>query len=86
MAEDLIFKNEIKYRDLKNKCLLSFVPKNIIRNYVSNFKFKEEALKLWKKRISPMECKFDKNIKRFLMIKKRLWHYKKEYENSYWRE
>ena len=85
IAEDLIFKNEIKYRDLKNKCLLSFVPKNIIRNYVSNFKFKEEALKLWKKRISPMECKFDKNIKRFLMIKKRLWHYYKEFKNGYWR-
>ena len=41
---------------------------------------------MWRKRVSPMECKLDKNAKRFLMMKKRLWHYKKEYENSYWEE
>ena len=47
--------------------------------------FKKEVLRLWKKRVSPMECPKDKNFKRFLMMKKRLWHYKKEYQNSYWK-
>lgn len=86
MVDDLLLKKELKFKDLTETCLLSFVPKNIIKKYVTNSKFKEEALKIWKKRVSPMECKLDKNLKRFLMMKKRLWHYQKEYETSYWKE
>lgn len=86
LVNDLIFKKDLPFMDLKETCLLSFVPKNIIKYYVSNEEYKKQALKMWKKRISPMECKLDKNIKRFLMMKKRLRHYKIEYQNSYWEE
>ncbi len=86
MVRDLIFKETLEYKDLKEEVLLSFVPKNIVKTYIKNTAFQKEALRLWKKRVSPMECKKDKNIKRFFMIKKRLHHYKVEYENSDWEE
>ena len=86
MVEDLIEEKEIPFRDFKKKCLLSFVPKKIVEKYVLNEEFKKEALSMWKERVSPMECKLDKNIKRFFMMKKRLAHYKKEYEMSDWEE
>ena len=85
MLKDLVLQEELPFRDLKEECLLSFVPKNIVKTYITNEDFKKEALRLWKKRVSPMECPKDKNFKRFLMMKKRLWHYKKEYQNSYWK-
>lgn len=86
LADDLISQKELTKKDLTEELLLSFVPKNIIKKYISNQGFKKKALKLWKKRVSPMECKLDRNFKRFLMIKKRLWHYKIEYKNAYWKE
>lgn len=87
MVRDLIEKEDIPFNSLDDEYLLSFVPKNIIKKYVVNDSFKKRALFLWnKKRVSPMECPLDKNFKRFLMMKKRLWHYKKEYQNSYWEE
>lgn len=86
LVKDLIFKEELPFKDLKEKCLLSFVPKRIVKKFIGNEDFKQEVLKLWKKRVSPMECKKDRNIKRFLMMKKRLWHYSVEYKNSYWEE
>lgn len=85
MLKDLVMQEELPFRDLKEECLLSFVPKNIVKTYITNEDFKKEVLRLWKKRVSPMECPKDKNFKRFLMMKKRLWHYKKEYQDSYWK-
>ena len=85
MWQDLILNEDIPFQDLKEECLLSFVPKNIVKTYITNEAFKKEALRLWRKRVSPMQCPKDKNFKRFLMMKKRLWHYKKEYQNSYWK-
>ena len=86
MAEDLIFHKEIPFMDLKEEVLLSFIPKKVLKKYVSNEDFKKKALSMWHKRVSPMECPLDKNFKRFLLMKKRLWHYNKEYENSDWEE
>ena len=87
MVRDLINHEVLEFNDLRDEYLLSFVPKQIIKKYVSNEVFKKKALELWKKkRVSPMECPKDKNFKRFLMMKKRLWHYSKEYKNSYWEE
>ncbi len=86
MVDDLIFKKTLKFQDLTEECLLSFVPKTIIQHYVSNEQFKKKALSMWKKRVRPMECPLDKNVKRFFMMKRRLWNYRKEYKNSYWKE
>ena len=86
MVDDLIFQKDLPFKDLKEEVLLSFIPKGVLKKYTSNNEFKKKALSLWKKRVSPMECPKDKNIKRFLMMKKRLWHYYKEYKNSDWEE
>lgn len=84
MANDLINKKELPLLDLTNEVLLSFVPKSIVKKYVKNGDFKKKALSMWKKRVSPMECNLDTNLKRFLLMKKRLWHYRKDYKNAYW--
>lgn len=86
MVDDLIFEKDLAMKDLKEEYLLSFVPKKVIKEYVTNVEFKKKALSLWKKkRVSPMECPLDKNFKRFLMMKRRLRNYNKEYQNSYWK-
>lgn len=86
MVDDLIFEKDLEMKDLKEEYLLSFVPKRILKKYVTNEEFKKKAMSLWKKKkVSPMECPKDKNFKRFLMMKRRLWNYHKEYQNSYWK-
>ncbi len=84
MTDDLILKKNLPMLYLNNQVLLSFVPKSIVKKYVQNSAFKKKALAMWKFRISPMECKLDKNLKRFFLLKRRLWHYKKDYKNAYW--
>lgn len=87
LVDDLILKKDLPFKDLKEEYLLSFVPKKIVKKYITNEDFKKKVLLLWKKkRVSPMECPKDRNFKRFLMMKKRLWHYNIEYKNSYWEE
>lgn len=85
LVDDVIYNVEIPKKILKEEVLLTFVPKGIIKKYIKNEIFKNKALSLWKKRVSPMIYNKDKNIKRLLMIRKRLFHYYKEYRNSYWR-
>ena len=86
LVDDLILAKELSFKELNDKVLLSFVPKRIVKKYCLNEDFKKEAMRLWSHRISPMECPLDKNFKRFLMMKKRLWHYNKEYKESFWQE
>ena len=88
MADDIIFDSEKEFKVLDEKVLLSFVPKGIIKKYCTqNPRFRQEALSLWKKKkvVKPMECKYDKNILRFLQLRKRWLRYYKEYKNSYWK-
>lgn len=87
LVDDLIYQIDLEEKVLTEEILLSFVPKGIIKKYITNKEFKKRALYLWKKKrkVSPMIYKEDKNFKRFLMIRKRLWHYYLEYKNSYWR-
>lgn len=87
MVDDVIKNKDIEKKVLTEKVLLTFVPKGIIKKYCTNKKLKKESLKLWKKGnvVKPMDCKLDKNFKRFLMLRKRWLHYYKEYKNSYWK-
>ena len=85
LIEDCLEKKEHPFIHLQDKVLLSFVPKGIVKKYISNENFKKEALRLWKNVIKPMDAPSDKNIKRFLMLRKRWFHYYKEYKNSYWK-
>ena len=88
MADDIIFDEQKEFKVLKEKVLLSFVPKGIIKKYCKNNpRFRQEALLLWKKKklVKPMDCKYDKNFLRFLQLRKRWFNYYKEYKNSYWK-
>ncbi len=85
IVDDCLYNLESDYEFLDNEVLLSFVPKGIIRKYIKNKKFKKKALKMWKNVIKPMDAPCDKNLKRFLQLRKRWLHYYKEYKNSYWK-
>ena len=84
IVDDLIYHKENNFQLLDQKVLLSFVPKGIIKKYISNQEYQKEALKLWKNVIKPMDAKCDRNFLRFLMLRKRWLRYYKEYKNSYW--
>jgi len=86
LIDDLIHNNKIKYKFLKDKVLLSFVPKGIIKKYIVNKEYKKEALKLWKKgTINPIKYNKDHNFKRYLYLTKKHFRYYKEYKNGYWK-
>lgn len=85
LIDDLLNGIEHEYEFLEQKVLLSFVPKGIVKKYIQNEPFKKEALKMWKSVVKPMDCPKDKNLKRFLMLRKRWFHYYKEYKNGYWK-
>lgn len=85
LVDDCLLDKQNSYTFLDKKALLSFVPKGIVKKYITNEPFKKEALKMWKSVVKPMAAKVDKNIKRFLLLHKRWLHYYKEYKNSYWK-
>lgn len=87
MVDDLIFNNRSETKKLNDELMLTFVPKGIIKKYCENEEYKKEALKLWNKGlfVKPLDCKYDKNFKRFLQLRKRWLRYYKEYKNSYWK-
>lgn len=85
ITDDCLNNTEHKFELLEEQVMLSFVPKGIIKKYVTNKEFKRVALKLWKNVVKPMDAPSDKNLKRFLMLRKRWFNYYKEYKNSYWR-
>lgn len=86
LKKDLIDKEYHDFEFLDQEVLLSFVPKGIIKKYISNKEYKKKVFKLWKNVIKPMDAKCDKNILRYLMLRKRWLHYYKEYKDSYWQE
>ncbi len=85
IVDDCLYDIKKEYKLLDKQVLLSFVPKGIIKKYIKNKSFRDQALKMWKNVIKPMNAPSDKNFKRFLMLRKRWWHYYKEYKNSYWK-
>lgn len=85
IVDDVLYNLENKYTLLEDKILLSFVPKGIVRKYIKNKEYKKEVLKMWKKVIKPMDAPQDKNFKRFLLLRKRWFHYYIEYKKSYWK-
>ena len=86
LVDDCVYHKRNDFLLLDQEVLLSFVPKEKKKKYVSNEKFKSEALRLWNRRVNPMDYPKDYSLKRFLMLRKRGFRYYQEYKNSYWRE
>ena len=71
----------MEFKIIKEKYVLSFVPKIIIRKYIKNNKLKKEIKKLIKNKkiVNPINYKKDKNIKRKLYVFYRNLNYIKKY-------
>ena len=82
LIDDLINNKEMKFEIIKNKYILSFVPKKIIKKYIKNEKIKKEIKKLIKNKkiVNPLKYKGDKNFKRKLYLLYRDINYLKKYK------
>lgn len=82
LIDDLINNKQMKFEIIKNKYILSFVPKKIIKKYIKNEKLKKEIKKLIKNKkiVNPLKYKEDKNFKRKLYLLYRDINYLKKYK------
>lgn len=83
LIDDLIFNKEKEFKIIKEKLLLSFVPKKVIKKYIENKKLKEEIFKLIKNKkiVNPLKYSKDSSFKRkkylFLRDRNYVQKYKK---------
>jgi D-aspartate ligase len=70
------------FKIIKEKYILSFVPKIIIKKYIKNKLLKNEINKLIKNKkiVNPLKYKNDKNLKRKLYLFYRDLNYIKKYK------
>lgn len=82
LIDDLIYDKKIDFKIIKEKYVLSFVPKTVIKKYIKNEKLKKEINRLIKNKkiVNPIDYKKDKNIKRKLYIFYRNLNYIKKYK------
>lgn len=83
LIDDLIYNKEKKFKIIKEKIVLSFVPKKIIEKYIENNKLKNEIKKIIinKRIVNPLRYNKDKGIKRKLYLLYRDFNYLKKYKN-----
>ena len=86
LVDDLIYDKDKQYTFMKEKVALSFVPKSVIKEYVTSIPLKNEALELLKqgKLVNPLKYKKDKSIKRNLYLIAKDFSYKKKYKKLKW--
>lgn len=82
LINDLIFDKKMEFKIIKEKFILSFVPKIIIKKYIKNILLKKEINKLIKNKkiVNPLKYKNDKNFKRKLYLFYRDLNYIKKYK------
>ena len=82
LIDDLIKNKNMEFKIIKEKYVLSFVPKIVIKKYIKNNKLKKEIIKLIKNKkiINTIDYKKDKNIKRKLYVFYRKFNYIKKYK------
>lgn len=86
LADDLIYNKEMDFKVIDEEVLLSFVPKGVVKKYITNNTFKKKALTLWKKGVvNPLKYKKDTSFKRKLLLLRRHLDYYKEYKNGVWK-
>lgn len=82
LIDDLIYNKEKKFKIIKNKMVLSFVPKKIIKKYIKNNNLKNEINKLIKEKkiVNPLNYSKDMSIKRIKYLFLRNKNYIKKYK------
>ena len=84
LYRDLILKEELVYQIVENQQLETFVPKYIVKKYITNEKYKEKVLSLWKKRVNPLSYKKDNSFLRKLLLIKIAYNYILAYKEANW--
>ncbi len=84
LYKDLILKEELDYQVVENQQLETFVPKYIVKKYITNEKYKEKVLSLWKKRVNPLSYKKDNGFLRKLLLIKIAYNYIVAYKEANW--
>ena len=65
LVDDLILDKHMDFEVIDDEILLSFVPKGVLKKYITNETFKKKALSLWKKGVvNPLKYKKDTDLKR----------------------
>ena len=82
LIDDLIFNKEKEFKIIKEKLVLSFVPKKVIKKYIENKKLKEEIKKIIKNKkiINPLKYNKDMGLKRIKYMFLRDRNYEKKYK------
>ena len=86
LVNDIVYNKPMKFKFIKEKMVLSFVPKSVIKKYVINEKLKAEINKLIRqhKFVRPLHYKKDKSLKRKIWLFIRDINYKKKYKRNEW--
>ena len=85
LVDDLIYNKQMNFEIIDKEILLSFVPKGVLKKYITNEVFKKKALSLWKKGVvNPVKYKKDTDFKRKLLLLRRHIDYYKEFKNGIW--
>lgn len=84
LVDDCIFNKKLKKAFIEDEILLTIVPKNIIKKYITNEKYKNKALELYNKGkyASPLKCKLDNKLKRKIYLILRDIKYNRKYKNN----
>lgn len=84
LVDDLIYSKQHDFVFIKDKMVLSFVPKYVIKKYVTNNVLKQEIIDLikQKKYVNPLKYKKDKNLVRIAYLLYRDFNYLKKYKNN----
>ena len=82
LIDDLIYNKEKEFKIIKEKLVLSFVPKKVIKKYIKNNKLKNEINKVIKNKkiVNPLKYSKDKSFKRILYLLYRDFNYLKKYK------
>ncbi|MCM1053549.1 MAG: hypothetical protein NC483_06215 [Ruminococcus sp.] len=86
LVDELIFNKDTEYRFLDEEIALTFVPKKVIKNFVTNEDYKNRVLKLFKEKrvVNPLRYSKDLSIKRRLLLIARDINYFKKYQENEW--
>lgn len=86
LIDDLIYHKKKPCTLMKDKVVLSFVPKSVIKKYVTSTALKSEILSLLKQKklVNPLKYKADKSIRRRLYLVAKDFNYKKKYKTLSW--
>ena len=82
LIDDLIYNKEKDFKIIKEKVVLSFVPKKVIKEYIENKKLKNEIKKITKNKkiVNPLKYNKDMPLKRIKYMFMRDRNYVKKYK------